>query len=162
MDGSTVSSQPGRPANAPDRIQKSHHTSGTSTSHVNSLNSRSCVTCRKRKVKCDKKHPCSNCARAGIECVFPAPGRAPRKPRKPQDPDLAERLRRLESLVQSLGTQGGQTDDDNSPRDNQTTEEEEPKEEETHDQKIARAKKELRSLWQEKMAMEEKNTPQPD
>ena len=67
------------------------------------LNSRSCTTCRKRKVKCDKRHPCSNCNRAAIECVFPGPGRAPRRNRKPPDTELLARLRRLEGVVQSLG-----------------------------------------------------------
>ncbi|WPG98895.1 Bikaverin cluster transcription factor bik5 [Acrodontium crateriforme] len=70
------------------------------------LNPRSCVTCRKRKVKCDKTHPCANCNRAHIECVFPSPGRAPRKKRKfidSKDKELLERLRRLEGVVKGLG-----------------------------------------------------------
>ena len=68
-------------------------------------NPRSCVTCRRRKVKCDKKNPCSNCVRAKIDCVFPGPGRAPRKSRKPPDAELLERLRRLEGVVTSLNAQ---------------------------------------------------------
>ncbi|MCJ1309431.1 hypothetical protein MMC25_003090 [Agyrium rufum] len=67
------------------------------------LNPRSCITCRRRKVKCDKRHPCSNCHKAAIECVFPGPGRAPRRNKKPPDAELLERLRRLEGVVQSLG-----------------------------------------------------------
>ena len=70
---------------------------------ANGLNARSCVTCRKRKVKCDKRHPCSNCNKAAIECVFPGPGRAPRRSRKPPDTELLARLRRLEGVVQNLG-----------------------------------------------------------
>ena len=70
---------------------------------LNGFNSRSCVTCRKRKVKCDKRHPCSNCNKAGIECLFPGPGRAPRRSRKPPDTELLARLRRLEGVVQNLG-----------------------------------------------------------
>lgn len=73
------------------------------------LNPRSCVTCRRRKVRCDKHEPCSNCTKANIECVFPPPGRAPRKPRRPHDAELLKRLRRLESVVDSLGAQ---VDDD--------------------------------------------------
>ena len=72
------------------------------------LNPRSCVTCRKRKVKCDKTHPCSNCNRAHIECVFPSPGRAPRKARKAgegRDKELLERLRRLEGVVKGMGVE---------------------------------------------------------
>ncbi|KAI9871041.1 MAG: hypothetical protein M1830_003506 [Pleopsidium flavum] len=67
------------------------------------LHPRSCVTCRRRKVRCDKRHPCSNCNKASIECVFPNPGRAPRKTRKPPDTELLARLRRLEGVVQGLG-----------------------------------------------------------
>ena len=69
------------------------------------LNPRSCVTCRRRKVRCNKENPCANCVRAGIDCVFPGPGRAPRKSRKPPDAELLTRLRRLEGVVHSLGAQ---------------------------------------------------------
>ncbi|KIX92068.1 uncharacterized protein Z520_12222 [Fonsecaea multimorphosa CBS 102226] len=77
----------------------------TSNSTAPRLNPRSCVTCRRRKVRCNKENPCANCVRAGIECVFPGPGRAPRKPRKPPDAELLARLRRLEGVVHSLGAQ---------------------------------------------------------
>lgn len=76
--------------------------------HGKTLNPRSCVTCRKRKVKCDKLWPCNNCNRAHIECVFPAPGRGPRKPRKlgeGKDKELLERLRKLESVVKNMGAE---------------------------------------------------------
>ncbi|KAH8734650.1 fungal-specific transcription factor domain-containing protein [Ilyonectria robusta] len=80
------------------------------------INPRSCVTCRRRKVRCDKQMPCSNCRRAQIPCVFPAPGRAPRQPR-PRDPnappknssqrevELVKRLRKLEGIVEELSGQ---------------------------------------------------------
>ena len=80
----------------------------TVDAHGRTLNPRSCVTCRKRKVKCDKLWPCNNCNRAHIECVFPAPGRAPRKPRKlgdGKDKELLERLRKLESVVKNMGAE---------------------------------------------------------
>ena len=83
-----------------------------------SLNPRSCVTCRRRKVRCDKRYPCSNCQKAHIDCIFPAPGRAPRKPRKPPDTELLARLRRLEGVVQSLGVQ---VDDEPAAKDVQAS-----------------------------------------
>jgi hypothetical protein len=43
---------------------------------------RSCVTCRQRKVRCDKRAPCSNCRRADIACVFPSLDRPPRWARR--------------------------------------------------------------------------------
>ena len=87
-------------------ITKSPNEPGRSNS-VSSLhlNPRSCVTCRRRKVRCDKKNPCNNCTKAGIDCIFPGPGRAPRTARKPPDTELLSRLRRLEGVVQSLGAQ---------------------------------------------------------
>ena len=81
----------------PSQTQQAH-------AHPNPrLNPRSCVTCRKRKVRCDKIDPCTNCQKAGIECVFPQPGRAPRRTKKPQDAELLARLRRLEGVVQKWG-----------------------------------------------------------
>ncbi|KAL4887935.1 fungal-specific transcription factor domain-containing protein [Aspergillus ambiguus] len=83
----------------------------TSTSHStshgaqDSSSHRSCVTCRRRKVRCNKRCPCSNCARAGIECVYPPPGRAPRKTKRPQDAELLARLRRLEGVIEHLSEQ---------------------------------------------------------
>ncbi|KAI2467063.1 fungal-specific transcription factor domain-containing protein [Annulohypoxylon bovei var. microspora] len=60
--------------------------------------------------------PCGNCRKAQIQCVFPAPGRAPRRPRA-KDPnappkqtsereiELMKRLRKLESIVEDLSGQ---------------------------------------------------------
>lgn len=33
----------------------------------------SCVVCHRRKVKCNRKDPCSNCEKAGIECIYRPP-----------------------------------------------------------------------------------------
>lgn len=71
-----------------------------------SSNPRSCVTCRRRKVRCNKRSPCSNCTRAGIDCVFPPPGRAPRKSKRPPDAELLSRLRRLEGVIDHLRVNG--------------------------------------------------------
>ncbi|KAF8865249.1 hypothetical protein BDZ45DRAFT_796570 [Acephala macrosclerotiorum] len=82
-----------------------------SHSSPHGLNARSCVTCRRRKVKCDKSNPCSNCTKAGSLCVFPAPGRAPRRPRQggkvvsEREAELLKRLRRLEGVVEELSGQ---------------------------------------------------------
>ncbi|KAJ6119428.1 hypothetical protein N7523_003708 [Penicillium sp. IBT 18751x] len=64
--------------------------------------SRSCVTCRRRKVRCNKRSPCSNCIKAGTDCIFPPPGRAPRKSKRPPDAELLSRLRRLEGVIEHL------------------------------------------------------------
>lgn len=33
----------------------------------------SCLECRRRKLKCDKSHPCANCTKFTRDCVFLAP-----------------------------------------------------------------------------------------
>lgn len=33
----------------------------------------SCLECRRRKLKCDKQHPCSNCSKFARDCLFLAP-----------------------------------------------------------------------------------------
>ncbi|KAF2151828.1 hypothetical protein K461DRAFT_279343 [Myriangium duriaei CBS 260.36] len=97
-----------RKSSTPPPHPTSHPAAPVVDSQGRILNPRSCVTCRRRKVKCDKLHPCSNCARAHIECIFPNPGRAPRKPRKhveSRDSELLARLRRLEGVVKTLGVE---------------------------------------------------------
>ncbi|KAH8887939.1 hypothetical protein GQ53DRAFT_808873 [Thozetella sp. PMI_491] len=84
---------------------------------------RSCVTCRARKVRCDKLSPCSNCRRGKIECIFPSGDKPPRWTRRldrfgplqgqPQPAPAAhpgvnqvmDRLRTLEGLVKELSGQ---------------------------------------------------------
>ncbi|KAI0483303.1 fungal-specific transcription factor domain-containing protein [Xylariaceae sp. FL0804] len=67
---------------------------------------RSCTVCRQRKVKCDRQHPCSNCVRAGSECVYPSgPGRAPKRPRQGVDTKVLDRLAQLESTIRHLQAQ---------------------------------------------------------
>ncbi|OTB16740.1 hypothetical protein K445DRAFT_317031 [Daldinia sp. EC12] len=81
---------------------------------------RSCVTCRTRKVRCDKTSPCSNCRRAKIPCVIPSGDKPPRWARRleriannakaEQEADsgvsqVMERLRNLEGLVKELSSQ---------------------------------------------------------
>ncbi|OKO93642.1 hypothetical protein PENSUB_11921 [Penicillium subrubescens] len=69
---------------------------------------RSCVTCRRRKVRCNKRSPCSNCVKAGVDCIFPPPGRAPRKSKRPPDAELLSRLRRLEGVIEHLSGQNAE------------------------------------------------------
>lgn len=62
----------------------------------------SCITCRSRKIKCDKILPCAACRRSGVECVFPAQ-RAQRRKQGRRNEELLRRLDHLEGLVDSLG-----------------------------------------------------------
>lgn len=60
---------------------------------------RSCVTCSKRKVKCDKQKPCHSCTKIGSECVFP---HISNRSQLALTPELMEMLQRLERVVQTL------------------------------------------------------------
>jgi hypothetical protein len=113
----------------PDRGEGATYGPPSSVRAVPSLKLRSCVTCRQRRVRCDKESPCSNCRRAGIACVVPSSDRPPRWARRLEalakntaashspavgDTDLGnagavERIRHLENLVKELRGQLEQT-----------------------------------------------------
>lgn len=44
----------------------------------------SCVICHKRKVKCDRNEPCSNCAKSNAECIYRPPP-PPRRRKRERD-----------------------------------------------------------------------------
>jgi Fungal Zn(2)-Cys(6) binuclear cluster domain len=83
------------------------------TNQAESLKVWSCVNCRRRKVRCDRRHPCAPCTRNKTECVFPISGRIPRRSRDANYPntpaqkqaELLGRLRRLEAMIGDLGSQ---------------------------------------------------------
>ncbi|KAI1429977.1 hypothetical protein F5Y12DRAFT_724079 [Xylaria sp. FL1777] len=62
----------------------------------------SCNLCRRRKLKCDRSHPCSTCEKRGIgsSCTYVA-NNAPSTP----PPGVQDRLRHLENLVVSYMNQ---------------------------------------------------------
>ena len=62
----------------------------------------SCNVCRRRKIKCDRADPCSNCVRCGSVCVSSVPSGAPRGRqggRRRVDRELLDRMAKLEHLV---------------------------------------------------------------
>ncbi|KAM5527623.1 fungal specific transcription factor [Fusarium oxysporum f. sp. phaseoli] len=70
--------------------------------------SRSCYLCNHRKVRCDKKEPCSTCTRASKPCVYPSTGGRVRRPNKTIMADMASRIADLEkTLVKVNGTAEG-------------------------------------------------------
>jgi hypothetical protein len=57
-----------------------------------------CTLCARRKVKCDKSSPCSNCLKAHAQCLYePSAAHRPRK--RPADDDLLARLANYEDLM---------------------------------------------------------------
>lgn len=74
----------------------------------------SCETCRKKKLKCDRDYPCSNCVSRGTTCIFTGK-RGLATPSRSSEPDdaavlrsenaaIKERLEKLERIVLSGST----------------------------------------------------------
>jgi hypothetical protein len=62
-----------------------------------------CVTCQRRKVKCDRLDPCTRCLRTGQECTQPDAQRAPRRrARRTEDANVMDRLRQLENSLEQM------------------------------------------------------------
>lgn len=56
-----------------------------------------CASCQQRKVKCDRKFPCSTCVKGGVQCI---PVAAPRQRRRRfPEAELLQRVRHLEDLL---------------------------------------------------------------
>ena len=89
-------------------VQSSGPSNANDTSGIENLKVWNCMNCRRRKVRCDRRHPCAPCTRNKTECVFPISGRIPRRgPNQStqKQAELVGRLRRLEALVGDLGSQ---------------------------------------------------------
>lgn len=67
------------------------------------LKDHSCLICRQRKVKCNRRSPCSNCVKGAQQCAFVAPTRGKRKRTKPPREGLHAKVRRYEELLKSYG-----------------------------------------------------------
>ena len=60
------------------QVSPAQSVEGVSTSQPHRIRRRnrmitSCLECRRRKLKCDKLHPCTNCSKFTRDCVFLAP-----------------------------------------------------------------------------------------
>ncbi|GIJ85153.1 hypothetical protein Asppvi_004009 [Aspergillus pseudoviridinutans] len=62
---------------------------------------RSCLECRRRKIKCDRSVPCAYCIRTRTECTYPPKPTDREAVSSDHDPLLA-RVERLECILQSL------------------------------------------------------------
>jgi hypothetical protein len=67
-----------------------------------------CIACRRRKVRCSKTRPCSNCARAQQLCLYDGdePDIARQSIEGSADGEVRERLARLEKLMEMMMVRG--------------------------------------------------------
>ncbi|KAK5998337.1 Aurofusarin cluster transcription factor aurR2 [Cladobotryum mycophilum] len=91
---------PGYPYQSPNQQQLQP---GFDPSLVKLTRGTSCVLCQQRKVRCDKKKPCSNCVRANTECRIVPPQPPRRRKKRMQEKDLFERVKKYESLLAQHG-----------------------------------------------------------
>lgn len=60
---------------------------------------RSCIACYKRKVRCDRRSPCSKCVRSHTDCVYPT---KPESSITLGEDQIASRMQKLEGVVADL------------------------------------------------------------
>lgn len=60
-----------------------------------------CATCRRRKVRCSKTQPCTNCARAGIDCYYEDQSNASGDT-GPVNAEIMKRLVQLQDSIKRL------------------------------------------------------------
>ncbi|KAM6483680.1 hypothetical protein HDV62DRAFT_359091 [Trichoderma sp. SZMC 28011] len=77
------------------------------------LNPYSCLSCRKKKKKCDRVYPCVNCRKAGADCLF-VPRRPSTRPKTTQG--MLERLQHLEGVIGHLRDNYSQGGTQQSPK----------------------------------------------
>jgi hypothetical protein len=63
---------------------------------------RSCEICHQRKIRCDKRSPCSNCVRGNNFCRYPGTERRPRRPHKTTITDVSARVSQLERTLATI------------------------------------------------------------
>ncbi|KAK6832039.1 hypothetical protein RU639_002696 [Aspergillus parasiticus] len=68
---------------------------------------RSCHRCNQKKIRCSKTQPCESCFKSNSECVFPGPGRAPRRKKRPLKAELISRLKSLEHELREMTQERG-------------------------------------------------------
>ncbi|KZN93739.1 putative transcriptional regulatory protein [Penicillium chrysogenum] len=90
------------PSHYSNRLRAMQDTHAVPSARSPELQQLSCVTCRRRKVKCNRRDPCSNCVKTGIACVFPASARKFERASKPPKIDVIDRLKRLEDMVKNI------------------------------------------------------------
>ena len=71
---------------------------------------RSCLLCHQRKIRCDKRSPCSNCVRADVMCCYPASEPPGRRPPKSTIAEVAARVARLERTITAISNDSYRVD----------------------------------------------------
>ena len=70
----------------------------------------SCILCHRRKVKCNKQLPCSNCIRADVLCCYPRAAGEKHEPRKSRTTisAIVNRLGQIERTIVAMSSSDDQ------------------------------------------------------
>lgn len=79
------------------------------------LQPHSCAICQRRKVKCDRTEPCSNCVKHRVVCEYRPPAPPRRRKRQSPDPQLQAKMRRYEDILQRHGVKVDELNGDRNP-----------------------------------------------
>lgn len=63
---------------------------------------RSCLECRRRKIKCDRCLPCSYCVKVKIQCSYPPPRADQKGDEHPTEEDVITRITKIEQKLEWL------------------------------------------------------------
>lgn len=85
------------PCSEPESEQQA--ASAVVNSHTSRWIPRSCYGCNTKKIRCDKKKPCSSCTRAGKPCGYPPVGQRKRRAKETIMADMASRIKSLEKSI---------------------------------------------------------------
>lgn len=62
-----------------------------------------CGECRRKKTKCNGEHPCRNCEKSGVACIYPmAQNDDKRVPSKQALEAIEERLKTIEDMLRTI------------------------------------------------------------
>lgn len=89
-----------RDSTSPDHQQANTKAGGAHLPRIRRRNRQitSCLECRRRKLKCDKQAPCSNCTRFRRDCLYLAPALDPQSQQKLAD--IKEKMGALEKNLE--------------------------------------------------------------
>lgn len=76
------------------------------------LRAHACVLCQRRKVKCDRRDPCSGCIKANVECEYRDPLPPRRRKRKTPESAMVDRFKRYETALLNAGIDVASLDED--------------------------------------------------
>ena len=102
----------GEPSNEPpmDESQASPSPTASAPSVRHKRAERSCLFCHQRKIRCDKRSTCANCARADVVCCYPGPELSGRRLPKSTIAEVAARVTRLERAITAISNDRSHTD----------------------------------------------------